>query len=203
MTLRSKGLLLSLAAMLVVSAISCPNSTVVNSGNGAVQLRFVANNQGRWDFAVTEIRGLLIEPVDPTANVIAGGSFTLTPTPIAVGLVDAITAPEEFGVTHLAQGTYEMVEIEFNQLIVADGDPVNPPECPNYIPPPFTLTSFPTPLTFDVPRDLDGTVTLTFNLDALAQTLDTACSSNCSSACFTQFDANTFGSLINDFLTID
>lgn len=211
-----KGLLLLLAASLLVVSTGCPNSTVITAGVGTTQLAIVMTNPTRFDVGAFTIDRILIVPTDPNAAAAIGTTrdLTLLRTGVFVDTTEPMVDPSFLTPVRLADGEYEIIEIRLSQLFFVDTTFVSDPStCEGaqqfYAPSGrVTITSFTTPQTFDVRDGQSTPLGLTFDLTQMMTALNNAHTCTMSGGNYqpvnpasfnrTQFAADTL-----DYLTID
>ena len=223
MRLRARnGFLTLVTAALVVVAVGCPSSTTITSGVGRAQLEIIMANPSRFDLGFINIDRLLIRPVDASAGQVLGDrDIPLLPFGAFIDTSMPMVDPLFLDATQLAQGVYEVVEIEFSQLFFIDQDlPTDPSTCESYqfiyeprVPGPsgfpitarITATNFAVPQQFTVLDAQDTALTLTFDLTQLMTTLHNAytCSPGCGAFCISNFDPFQFAADTLNYLTFE
>ncbi|NIM62968.1 MAG: hypothetical protein GTO30_15370 [Acidobacteria bacterium] len=181
-----KGLLLLLAATLVVVSTGCPNSTVITAGNGTVRMSVITPNPTRFTFGSFDIDRILIRPVDAGASQAIGAQFTgkelsLLRTFLFVNVSEPMVDPSFLRPVPLSEGDYEIIEIRYSDMQF--GDPTNPwvPPDPTtcegaqrfYFPPgEITVDSFAVPQIFTVSNAQETSLTLTFDIEKMITALN-------------------------------
>jgi hypothetical protein len=182
--MRSERVMTLAAAAFLLATGGCPNSEVIGTSTGAIELSILAQGGGgRYNEALVQIEQIALRPTDPDLQQSLGSNIGLLANPVDINLnvPDPVTfdigAPPGLNAP-LTEGTYEVVTLTVTQFTLRDDPPPDyGPVCvqmvdvlalpPNPTQPSLTEVRFQTPAILEISAAATAELRLTVDAPGL------------------------------------